>query len=1015
MSLQRCMDAMSQALGRRLTYEEAEAFAERLEATRQALGARGLPSDILSAARAVRDQEDVLRALAQRNVLIARRVYRQIEDRRLEMGVDDATFLQAFKVGVNSPMPGGRLSIDAQHLEIFSSTLGGLIHDLRRAGGNGADLVDWALHRDHEIDIVRALRGERAELPPEAVAVAEAIDRHREALRARENRAGGWRGRLDGYVGRQHHDPELVQRAGLDAWRAEMRDLLDPATFERDAEMIARLQAERWQVGGQLNEARTALAAHLAEYRTARPLANKAEARQATADARETRLEGQVAEARKETADALQRYMELAQRERDALGGDPAAPIGVEDPVAARRAGAARAEARVALTRARERLNTLHDQLSGARHAAAGEAAIAARLRERVDAELSAHARAEAAVDLFVRLGDELRELEGRLRRPIADPDAYLADVFNRITTNLWLNHERPQFDGVHDFVGPANLAAKRAAHRELIFRDAEAELTYARRYGRGNVMENVVGEFEHAARAIALMENLGPNPRAMHDRLVLEAKLRAAEAGDVPAARELSKRYHENQLAEIMGETRSASAGPTLAMWSSATRALLNMAKLGGAAVSSLGDLATNAAALTRAGVNPLKAHADVLRGVLRGRRSGEARAIADLIGVGLEGMTGRLVGRFNATDNVAGRLANVQQLFFRLNLLNWWTDTQKTTAGLVTAAHFGSLTDRGFTRLADAERRMLTKYGIDAERWEVVRRAAVERDESGRAFLTAHGVRNASLGEFVSLFAEQGPPTERMLVEARDRLATAYGALIRERAEFAVPTPGAAERALMNQGTPRGTPLGEALRFVMQFKGFGVSMIHKALGESLYGEAGRITMGSIAKTGFLIGELTVLGYLAMAVKDLAKGREPRDPFARETVLAALLQGGGGGIYGDFLFGEYNRFGRSAAVTMAGPLAGSVSDIVGLSAKLMRYAAERGAPKDEALGADALRVLVGHTPFANLFYTRLALDWFVLWPLSERINPGWARKFERRIERENGQEFWARPTEAVR
>ena len=1015
MSLERCMDAMSRALGRRLTFEEAEAFAERLEATRQALYAQGLPSDILAAARAVRDQVEIERALAQRNVLINRRVHRQLQDRRAEMGVDDATFLTALRVGVNSPMPGGRLSVDAQSMEIFNSTLGALIHDLKRAGGEATDLMSWARQRDNEIHIVRALRGEREGLPPEAVMVADAIDRQREALRARENRAGGWRGRLEGYVGRTHHDPELATHAGQNAWRDEVMGLLDPATFQRDAELIARLQAERWQVGGQLNEARTAVAAHLAEYRTLRPQANKAEGRQATADAREAQLEGQLAEARKETADALQRYMELAQRERDALGMDEAAPIAVEDPAAARRAGAARAEARVALTRARERLNTLHDQLSGARHQAAGDAAVSARLRERVDAEVNAHARAEAAVDLFVGLGDEMRALEGRLRRPVADPAAYLGEVYNRITTNLWLSHDRPQFDGVHDFVGPANLAAKRAAHRELIFRDAEAELTYARRYGRGNVMENLVSEFEHAGRAISLMENLGPNPKAMHQRLVQEAKLRAADAGDVPAARELSKRYHDNQLAEIMGETRSAAHGPTLAMWSSAIRSVINMAKLGGAAISSISDLATNAAALSRAGVNPFKAHGEVLKGTLRGRRSGETRAIADLIGVGLEGMIGQLVGRFNATDNVAGRLSKVQQVFFRLNLLNWWTDTQKTTAGLVTAAHFGSLTQRRFAQLADPERRMLAKYGIDAERWEVVRRAAVERDEAGRAFLTAHGVRNASLGEFVRLFAEEGPPTERMLIEARDRLATAYGSLIRERAEFAVPTPGAAERALMNQGTPRGTPLGEALRFVMQFKGFGVSMIHKGMGESLYGEAGRITMGSLAKTGFLIGELSILGYLAMAAKDLAKGKEPRNPTDRETLLAAMLQGGGAGLYGDFLFGEYNRFGRSAATTVLGPAAGTVADIISLTNKLARVGADRGAPKDEALVTDAQRLLVGNTPFLNLFYTRLALDYAVLWPLSERINPGWARKFERRVQRENGQEFWARPTEAVR
>jgi hypothetical protein len=63
-----------------------------------------------------------------------------------------------------------------------------------------------------------------------------------------------------------------------------------------------------------------------------------------------------------------------------------------------------------------------------------------------------------------------------------------------------------------------------------------------------------------------------------------------------------------------------------------------------------------------------------------------------------------------------------------------------------------------------------------------------------------------------------------------------------------------------------------------------------------------------------------TVLGYAAMTAKDMLKGKTPRDPKDPNTIIKAFTQGGGAGIYGDFLFGEYNRFGQSPLETAAGP-----------------------------------------------------------------------------------------------
>jgi hypothetical protein len=117
------------------------------------------------------------------------------------------------------------------------------------------------------------------------------------------------------------------------------------------------------------------------------------------------------------------------------------------------------------------------------------------------------------------------------------------------------------------------------------------------------------------------------------------------------------------------------------------------------------------------------------------------------------------------------------------------------------------------------------------------------------------------------------------------------------------------------------------------------------------------------------------------------------------------MAQGGGLGIYGDFLFGEYNRFGQGALETLGGPSAGMLSDVLRLW-----QGAREGDPKAD----QAFRLFVQNVPFANLFYVKPALDYLVLYQVQEALNPGFLRRMERRVEKQNNATFWLKPSEAI-
>jgi hypothetical protein len=60
-----------------------------------------------------------------------------------------------------------------------------------------------------------------------------------------------------------------------------------------------------------------------------------------------------------------------------------------------------------------------------------------------------------------------------------------------------------------------------------------------------------------------------------------------------------------------------------------------------------------------------------------------------------------------------------------------------------------------------------------------------------------------------------------------AKENLSRAVREYLLDRVNTGIATPGQIERYLMYCGTKPGTPLGEAMRFLMQFKAFPLTFI--------------------------------------------------------------------------------------------------------------------------------------------------------------------------------------------
>jgi hypothetical protein len=240
-----------------------------------------------------------------------------------------------------------------------------------------------------------------------------------------------------------------------------------------------------------------------------------------------------------------------------------------------------------------------------------------------------------------------------------------------------------------------------------------------------------------------------------------------------------------------------------------------------------------------------------------------------------------------------------------------------------------------------------------------------------------------------------------ERLIARARRALELDLRGYFLDEAGFGVVRGDDRTRMAMTQGTQPGTKLGEAIRFMGQYKGYPVAYYQKILKPSFKGRGpGQARdYGAIAH---LIAATWVMGYVSMSIKDMLKGRTPKDPTRWETLMAALVQGGGAGIYGDFLFAKRDRLGGGLAADLIGPVPGTGVKLVEMWQDLKSGDAKAG---------DAYHFLLNNTPGLNIFWLRTGLNFLILNQIEEWISPGSLRRRERRINKDYGQRYIADPT----
>ncbi len=583
-----------------------------------------------------------------------------------------------------------------------------------------------------------------------------------------------------------------------------------------------------------------------------------------------------------------------------------------------------------------------------------------------------------------------------------AGPDKWVADTLPLLDRNRYLNADGTRMDdtqmtamlreayetiatgGANKIepgkqAGKGMLAKRRDESRSIHFKDAKSYLEYGALYNKGGVFSAMQGHVGRLANDIALLEAMGPNPEVQF-KFLTDTATKAGDTGIKAVS---------NQWDVLTGHTSHPVNVKAAEFWQG-FRNVQVFGKLQSALLSSVTDIPTY---FITTGFNKLPL-LDATTNLIRSF-GGDTKEYANRSGLIAESIISDMNrwAEGNIGKGWTGKLANATM---KASLLEAWTDAIRRGFSVTMMGALGKITRQEWGKLESGDRARLEAAGITEREYKVWTLAKPD-DWRGSQMLTPQALR---------AIPEATLTANGLTVRQVDRAVTKLLGYIKNESEYASLAQDLRSRGITTMGTQRGTFEGELIRSVMLFKGFPIAMISRHWGRMADQWQSGNKASSVAYAAGLSTGLTIFGALALQLKDMANGKDPRDMTTGKFWGAALSQGGGGGILGDMLYtglAGNDRSGKPNWMNLLGPVAGTITETLNIASK--------AATADEPnVGDDIFRLARSNLPFVNLWYAKSALDHAGLHEIQEMLSPGYLSRMESRAQTDWNQGYFWRP-----
>lgn len=618
------------------------------------------------------------------------------------------------------------------------------------------------------------------------------------------------------------------------------------------------------------------------------------------------------------------------------------------------------------------------------------------------------------------RLLDATRAEWGKVMMPLMDRAKYVHEDGKAFTDNemrAFLDEAYTSIvtDGANkdanDSGPPSGIKANRnSAGRSVHLSGPEAYLTAMNSFSDSGVMAAMMGHVSRMARDIALVEQFGPNAdRQFAQFLDRETRKAITAKPDRQSIIQGRSNYNErfyNYLAGNGAPPPDSWHGKALQVWRD-----LNVLKLGSAIISSVGDYSTIHLTAHVNGIPHMKLFLNELS-ALNPTNAAEKR-MGESAGLMVRAYA-QDISRFGGDVGQHGWSSKLANTFMKVTMLPYVTEARRRafSYGMMNQVGQALRDSDTVAGLNDADQRFLKRSGITEADWQVLRLAEPDKFGGNNTLVTPESVYKIPDAKIAALTAERPQIV-------KDRAASRLMAFVLAEQDRAVIEPTPRTRVFLGADKPAEGLTGYLSRSFALFKSFSAEVTYQHLGRAL--GAFETKRGSAGYLAAMIASATVLGAVANTIKDLVAGRDPRtlNPSSKDGYknwVAALVTGGGLGMYGDFLINTYGSRGNTIAETVAGPLVADASVVLGTAQQAVAASSDPNAKALQELqpaGAKLVNTLKSYVPGSSLWYTKAAMDRMIWNELSDYFSPGYMARMKSKARQQHRTNWWE-PDQAV-
>ena len=551
---------------------------------------------------------------------------------------------------------------------------------------------------------------------------------------------------------------------------------------------------------------------------------------------------------------------------------------------------------------------------------------------------------------------------------------------------------------------GTSKVTNRNAESRVLHFKDADSWLEYQNQFGGMQFVDLVEAHINGLSKDIAMVENLGSNPKT-----ALKILMDAAENKDWSKGIDHDTTSKSRKRAQVMFDEFSGGNTPqsqVLANLGLAYRSMNVASMLGGTTIASIADQATIAKTAHVHGLSYRQTFGELVSQL--NPKNKEDRELARSLGLATEEMLGS-ISRWSddgltATHGKSEKLARISSglatQVLRISGLNALTAASKTAFTKMLMNKYGTMSrNKAWADLDAMDRELLQNTGLDERAWQVFQLADPVVDRKGNLLMSARSIYEIP-DEKLTAF---GDPKR-----IKDEVASQLQAHLLDEQGMAVIEAGLRERTWFQVGA-KGTITGELFKGITQFKSFSAAFLMRQ-GSRTFSQNG--IKGKAAYGIPLFVTMTLLGGLVVQLRELLNGNDPQtmwdsdDPKKTSAFfLRSVVAGGGLPVLGDILAAGVDTSGRDANSFVAGPMGGDFTTLLGLTlGNLTQY----NEGRDTNFGNEAFRFLKGKIPAQNLWYLKAAINRLIFDNIQDTIAPGYREKALRKAEKQQDlSRFW--------